>query len=162
MWKTWRRHSNQRWGLLESFEGVIDFYAEESHRALQLRIASLFSRPRVSDDNAQAEAFFRTLTYCPGYPAKGFLELDAARQWVRKFVSWYNFEHCHSTIKFVTPAQEHGGEDVAVLLAGEGLYQQAKAAQRERWRGPTRGWSRPRVIWLNPAPDSPKETATAT
>lgn len=58
----------------------------------KLGIASSFSRPGVSDDNAQAEAFFRTLKYRPGYPTKGFLTLDAARQWVRKFVSWYNFE----------------------------------------------------------------------
>jgi hypothetical protein len=127
----------------------------------KLGIASSFSRPGVSDDNAQAEAFFRTLKYRPGYPTKGFLTLDAARQWVCKFVSWYNFEHRHSAIKFVTPAQRHGGEDVAVLLARDGLYQQAKAARPERWRGPTRDWSRPGVVWLNPAPDRPKETETA-
>jgi hypothetical protein len=53
------------------------------------------------------------------------------------------------------------GEDVAVLLARDGLYQQAKAARPERWRGPTRDWSRPGVVWLNPAPDRPKETETA-
>ncbi|MBL8454449.1 MAG: IS3 family transposase, partial [Zoogloea sp.] len=129
----------------------------------KLGIASSFSRPGVSDDNAQAEAeaFFRTLKYRPGYPAKGFLTLEAARQWVRKFVSWYNFEHRHSAIKFVTPAQRHGGEDVAVLLARDGLYQQAKAARPERWRGPTRDWSRPGAVWLNPAPDRLKETETA-
>ena len=127
----------------------------------KLGIASSFSRPGVSDDNAQVEAFFRTLKYRPGYPTKGFLTLDAARQWVRKFVSWYNFEHRHSAIKFVTPAQRHGGEDVAVLLARDSLYQQAKAARPERWRGPTRDWSRPGVVCLNPAPDGPKETASA-
>lgn len=127
----------------------------------KLGIAASFSRPGVSDDNAQVEAFFRTLKYRPGYPAKGFMTLEAARQWVRAFVSWYNFEHRHSAIKFVTPAQRHGGEDIAILRAREDLYQQAKAARPERWRGSTRDWSRPEVVWLNPAPDRPKETATA-
>ena len=52
----------------------------------KLGIASSFSRPGVSDDNAQAETFFRTLKYRPSYPTKGFLTLNAARQWVRKCV----------------------------------------------------------------------------
>ncbi|MBK7849480.1 MAG: transposase family protein [Zoogloea sp.] len=40
-------------------------------RSLQkLGIASSFSRPGVSDDNAQAETFFRTLKYRPSYPTK--------------------------------------------------------------------------------------------
>ena len=37
------------------------------------------SRPRVSDDNAYAEALFRTAKYRPEFPAKGFASLDEAR-----------------------------------------------------------------------------------
>jgi putative transposase len=83
----------------------------------KLGIAPSFNRPGVSDDNAHAEAFFRTLKYRPGYPSKGFGRLEEAREWVMGFVEWYNVEHRHSGIQFVTPAQRHRGEDVAVLEA---------------------------------------------
>lgn len=118
----------------------------------KLGIAPSFSRPGVSDDNAQAEAFFRTLKYRPGYPAKGFGTLETARDWVKGFVRWYNFEHRHSAIKFVTPAQRHHGSDVAVLQARKALYEQAKANKPERWSGATRNWERPDTVWLNPPP----------
>ena len=46
-----------------------------------LGIKPSYSRPRVSDDNAFAEALFRTAKYRPEFPLKGFADLDAARQW---------------------------------------------------------------------------------
>lgn len=115
----------------------------------KLGIAPSYSRPSVSDDNAQAEAFFRTLKYRPGYPGKGFADLNAARQWVMDFVRWYNVEHRHSAIKFVTPAQRHTGEDQAILLARQALYEQAKTSKPERWSGKTRNWEKPEIVWLN-------------
>lgn len=116
----------------------------------KLGIAPSFSRPGVSDDNAQAEAFFRTLKYRPGYPDKGFKTLETVRDWVMKFVRWYNTRHQHSALKFVTPEQRHQGADIAVLQARKTLYEQAKAAKPERWRGTTRNWDRPATVWLNP------------
>jgi len=83
----------------------------------KLGIASSFSRPGVSDYNAQAEAFFRALKYRPGYPSKGFKTLDDVRDWVMKFVRWYNTRHHHSALKFVTPAQRHQGTDIDILEA---------------------------------------------
>jgi putative transposase len=74
-----------------------------------LGIKPSYSRPRVSDDNAFAEALFRTTKYCPQFPARGFADLDAARQWAGCFVRWYNEEHRHSGIGYVTPAQRHAG-----------------------------------------------------
>ena len=117
----------------------------------KLGIAASFSRPGVSDDNAQAEAFFRTLKYRPGYPSKGFKTLDGAREWVKNFVHWYNYTHRHSALKFVTPAQRHAGEDHEVLSAREQLYAQAKARNPARWSGAPRNWTRPGTVWLNPA-----------
>jgi putative transposase len=115
----------------------------------KLGIAPSFNRPGVSDDNAHAEAFFRTLKYRPGYPSKGFARLEEAREWVMGFVEWYNVEHRHSGIQFVTPAQRHRGEDGAVLQARDALYQQAKAKHPARWSGPTRNWEKTPVVWLN-------------
>ena len=47
-----------------------------------LGVATSFSRPSVSDDNAYSESLFRTFKYRPGYPRKGFSSLSQAREWV--------------------------------------------------------------------------------
>lgn len=122
----------------------------------KLGIAPSYSRPGVSDDNAQVEAFFRTLKYRPGYPTKGFATVQAAQQWVMRFVRWYNREHRHSAIKFVTPEQRHRGEDVAVLAARDALYRRAQSARPERWSSCTRNWERPAEVWLNPVREVPQ------
>lgn len=115
-----------------------------------LGISSSHSRPRVSNDNAFIESMFRTLKYSPRWPSEGFESLDAARRWANKFMSWYNNEHKHSALKFVTPAQRHRGEDVAILANRHEVYQQAKAANPQRWSGETRNWKRESVMALNP------------
>jgi hypothetical protein len=69
-----------------------------------LGIAPSHSRPRVSDDNAFAEALFRTAKYCPSFPSGGFADLAAAQCWAAAFARWYNLEHRHSGIRYVTPA----------------------------------------------------------
>jgi transposase InsO family protein len=68
-----------------------------------LGITPSYSRPRVSDDNPFSEALFRTCKYRPDYPVGGFESLQAARQWVLRFVHWYNHEHRHSALRFLTP-----------------------------------------------------------
>jgi len=69
-----------------------------------LGVKPSYSRPRVSDDNAYAESLFRTAKYRPEFPAKGFADLDQARAWATGFVHWYNFDHRHSGIRYVTSA----------------------------------------------------------
>ena len=103
-----------------------------------LGIKPSYSRPRVSDDNAFAEALFRTAKYRPEFPLKGFADLDAARQWAARFVHWYNHEHRHSGIRYVTPAQRHAGQDRRVLTARHALYQRARERNPRRWSGSTR------------------------
>jgi putative transposase len=70
----------------------------------RLEIMPSFSRPSVSNDNPYSESLFGTLKYTPSYPSQPFASLDAARGWVNAFVRWYNHEHRHSGIRFVTPA----------------------------------------------------------
>ena len=98
-----------------------------------LGIEPSYSRPRVSDDHPYAEAAFRTAKYRPEFPAQGFADLEAARQWAGAFVHWYNEIHRHSGIRYVPPAQRHAGEDQAILAARHGLYQQAREANPRRW-----------------------------
>ena len=116
-----------------------------------LGVLPSFSRPSVSDDNPYSEALFRTLKYSPAYPDRPFATLDGARQWVQRFVRWYNEEHRHSAIKFVTPMQRHSGLDGPLLAKRHATYTQAKAAHPERWNGrAVRNWQPVREVWLNP------------
>ncbi len=116
----------------------------------QLGVVPSFSRPRVSDDNPFSEALFRTAKYRPEYPNGPFASLVAAREWITWFVGWYNQEHLHSGIRFVTPAQRHAGEDVEMLAKRETLYETARARHPERWARNIRDWSRPGAVHLNP------------
>ena len=119
-----------------------------------LGITASYSRPRVSDDNAYAEALFRTAKYRPEFPAKGFASLDEARHWASDFVRWYNVEHLHSGIKYVSPEARHRGEDRAILAARHELYLQARSRNPQRWARRTRNWDPIEAVTLNPERDS--------
>lgn len=116
----------------------------------RLGIAASFSRPRVSDDNAICEAIFRTLKYRPGFPRKHFASLEDARRWVADFVAWYNGEHLHSGLRYVTPNDRHEGRDKAILAQRELVYRAAKKRTPRRWTGDTRDWSPVGDVTLNP------------
>ena len=126
-----------------------------------LGIKPSYSRPRVSDDNAFAEALFRTVKYRPEFPSKGFADPDAARQWTVRFVQWYNHEHRHSGIRYVTPAQRHGGQDRPLLEARHAVYQDARERNPRRWSRQTRNWTPITVVTLNSERDTLVEAATS-
>jgi transposase InsO family protein len=115
-----------------------------------LGIVPSFSRPAVSNDNPYSEALFRTAKYVPSYPRKPFESLDAAWAWVERFVSWYNGEHRHSAIGFVTPDERHCGRDVDVLLARRNVYARARQRHPGRWSRTARRWDAPAAVTLNP------------
>jgi len=117
----------------------------------RLGIVPSFSRPSVSDDNPYSESLFRTMKYVPAYPTKPFRSLTAAREWVQRFVNWYNEEHRHSAISFVTPGQRHRGEDVAILAKRKHVYEAARQQRPDRWAGNTRNWEPVTEVWLNPS-----------
>lgn len=127
----------------------------------ELGISPSYSRPRVSNDNAYSESLFRTLKYCPAWPSQGFATLLEARDWVLKFVDWYNNQHCHSALKFVTPAQRHDGREKALLGQRRRVYQAAKARHPERWSGATRDWEAIGTVTLNPERTEQEEKAAA-
>ena len=115
----------------------------------KLGVVPSFSRPSVSDDNPYSESLFRTLKYTPAYPGKSFESIEAARQWVHGFVQWYNEEHRHSAIRYVTPGQRHRGEDVALLQSRRAVYESARQQRPGRWSGRTRNWDPVKEVWLN-------------
>jgi putative transposase len=108
------------------------------------------SRPRVSNDNAFAESLFKTLKYRPGFPAQGFQNIHDAREWVHSFTQWYNLQHRHSGLNYVTPHQRHTGEAAEILANRKRVYEQAKQRYPERWSGNIRDFGLPEEIYLNP------------
>lgn len=118
-----------------------------------LGVIPSFSRPSVSNDNPYSESLFRTLKYRPEYPETVFANLHGARTWVRWFVDWYNTEHLHSSIQFVTPAQRHAGHDTDILARREQVYRDAKAQHPQRWSGDIRNWKPVGDVHLNPVKD---------
>jgi transposase InsO family protein len=126
-----------------------------------LGIKPSYSRPRVSDDNPFVEALFRTVKYRPEFPLKGFADLQSAREWSARFVQWYNEEHRHSGIRYVTPAQRHAGQDRRLLDARHAVYQDARERNPRRWSGQTRNWEPIAAATLNPERDAVVRAATS-
>ena len=119
-------------------------------KMLELGVVRSHSRPRVSNDNPYSESLFKTVKYHPRWPSEGFESLDTARTWVKEFVHWYNHEHRHSRIKFVTPVQRHTGEDKEILCKRHVLYTQMKKCNPTRWSSTTRNWEHIQTVELNP------------
>lgn len=115
-----------------------------------LGVVTSRSRPRVSNDNPYSESMFKTLKYCPQWPSKGFSSLSEARAWVDKFVAWYNADHQHSGIRYVTPNQRHAGQDKEILQKRINLYELARKRNPARWSGNTRNWNLITAVELNP------------
>jgi putative transposase len=116
----------------------------------RLGVMPSFSRPAVSNDNPYSESLFKTLKYHPKYPLKPFADTAAAREWVAALVEWYNHEHRHSAIRFVTPAQRHNGLDEKLLERRTAVYEAARAQHPQRWSGSIRNWQRIHSVHLNP------------
>ncbi len=114
-----------------------------------LGVMPSFSRPRVSDDNPYSESLFRTMKYRPEYPERPFENLNSARDWAERFAHWYNNEHLHSGIRFVTPEDRHCGRDIKILSKRHQVYLDAKNRHPERWTGKTRNWQHIEEVALN-------------
>jgi len=108
------------------------------------------SRPRVSNDNAYIESFFKTLKYMKSYP-KYFESIEDANYWVADFLNWYNGSHLHSSIGYVTPNQKHSGQANAIIAARNEVKRQAYALHKNRWSGELAELPNPTVVILNPS-----------
>ena len=126
----------------------------------RLGVLPSFSRPSVSDDNAFSESLFKTLKYRPSYPRGPFKNIDEAKAWVADFAKWYNTEHLHSGIGFVTPEDRHQGRDKAILERRRAVYLEAYLKNPGRWIGKTpRFWESATFVTLNPINDLAEKKA---
>ena len=79
---------------------------------------------------------------------------------MQAFSQWYNHQHRHSALRYVTPAQRHSGEAEKVLSQRRQVYEAAKARHPERWASDTRKLSLPNAVHLNPERESVSKTAS--
>lgn len=122
----------------------------------RLGVVPSFSRPSVSNDNPYSESMFKTLKYCPMFPSKAFENIEAAKAWMKRFTHWYNAEHLHSGINFVTPNSKHESLDIEILKNRNEVYKKAKQKNPERWASKTRNWDPITVVKLNPLKEKNK------
>lgn len=99
------------------------------------------------------------MKYRPEYPSHPFASIEAARAWVDWFLNWYNTQHLHSAIAYVTPAQRHRGDDVAILEARRLVFEVARQRCPQRWSRQCRSWHRVQTVALNPRRRQSSETA---
>jgi putative transposase len=97
-----------------------------------LDVTRSLSRPHTSNDNPFSESQFKTLKYHPSYPGR-FATLDDSLAWGRAFFSWYNHQHRHSGIAFLTPADVYYGRGKPVLEQRHAVLLAAYAKHPERF-----------------------------
>lgn len=125
-----------------------------------LGVTKSHSRPYVSNDNPFSESQFKTLKYRPDYPNQFGCLLDA-RNWAQTFFQWYNYEHHHSALGLLTPADVHFGRDNLVLAQRQQVLQLAYQKNPERFvKGLPKPQPLPLAVWINPPkmaakPDEP-------
>jgi transposase InsO family protein len=141
--------NNESSSILHSDNGAPMRSFTLARKLEELGVSLSFSRPRVSNDNAFAESLFRTMKYHQSYPLKRFRDLLSVRAWVDGFVNWYNNEHRHSGIKYVTPNQRHFGQADAICAIRQQTYEQAFLHNPQRWTQGPRDWSQPEVVKIN-------------
>jgi putative transposase len=99
----------------------------------RLMVTRSYSRPRCSNDNPFIESWHKTLKYSVGYPAF-FTSLEHARTWFAKFVHWYNTEHLHSGLGYVTPMQKRTGSADTIYSTRNQTIREAMSRTPGRWR----------------------------
>lgn len=117
---------------------------------VDLDIAKSHSRPHVSDDNPYSESQFKTMKYRPDFPAR-FGSIADARAHCQRFFAWYNTEHRHSGIGYMTPASVHYGYAQAARATRQAALDAAFRTKPERFKGrrpmPP---ELPVAVWINP------------
>jgi len=131
-----------------------EFVAEDIGKLFDtLDVTRSFSRPRTSNDNAYSESQFKTTKYHPDYP-RVFASFELAWAYFAQFFDWYNTQHRHSGIAWLTPEEVHTGQAVAVLARHQATKDVAYAANPERFvNGPPRIRPLPKEVWINAPPD---------
>jgi len=90
----------------------------------------LFARPRTPNDNPFVESLFGTVKTAPQYPGR-FLDHDEAITYFNRYFPWYNKEHVHSGIDYVTPEQCHNGLKEIIVSRRKEHFKQQQHLRKE-------------------------------
>lgn len=114
-----------------------------------LGVTKSHSRPYVSNDNPFSESQFKTMKYRPDFP-KRFNSMAEARDFCRRFFNWYNSQHYHSGIGFLTPESVHYGFADEVLLNRKNVLLKAFEENPKRFRNKIPIIKNlPESVWIN-------------
>ncbi|CAH1531732.1 hypothetical protein THF5H11_140044 [Vibrio jasicida] len=67
-------------------------------------------------------------------------ESQDGRAWVNRFVEWYNNEHKHRGLNYVTPSERHAGKDSEILQKRAAVLEVRRKQNPERWSGEIRNF----------------------
>ncbi len=115
-----------------------------------LGITKSHSRPYTSDDNPFSEAQFKTLKYHPEFPSR-FFAIEKAEVFCQRYFNWYNYEHYHSGISWLTPQSVHYGSADKILQNRHDTLTQAYLQNPTRFnkRAPKLKHL-PEAVYINP------------
>ena len=106
-----------------------------------------------SNDNPYSEAAFKTLKYCPDFPAR-FGSIADARSFCTRFFDAYNHEHRRSALGLHTPASVHFGLAPQIQAERGVVLDAAFAAHPERFARRPVPPKLPTAAWINqPKPE---------
>jgi putative transposase len=115
----------------------------------ELGITKSLSRPYVNNDNPFSEAQFKTLKYRPEFPERFGCSEDA-RYFCQNFFSWYNTEHYHSGIGFLTPEDVHYGRAEHIIKERHAVLNAAYEKHPKRFKGKMpKSMALPAAVWIN-------------
>ena len=114
------------------------------------------NRPYTSNDNPFSESQFKTLKYCPKFPKQFYGTLDGT-DFSRYFFNWYNIQHYHSGIAWLTPESVHYHQSQKILEKRQAVLDEAYKNKPERFNHKKPKVKQvPEAVYINP----PKMTNT--
>lgn len=114
-----------------------------------LGVTKTHSRPHVSNDNPYSESLFKTLKYRPDFP-ECFGCIEDSRNFCRDFFNWYNKEHKHSGIAWLTPEDVHYGRVEEVVSKRQVIMDEVYKKNPERFvKGPSIVKKPDNQVWIN-------------
>ena len=125
-----------------------------SHTVAQLLdhlgVAKTHNRPYTSNDNPFSESHFKTLKYRPEFPVR-CQSLQHAEAFCQQFFPWYNKEHYHSGIAWLTPETVHYQQEQVILEQRHAVLIKAFLAHPERFNYQQPQLKKlPESVYINP------------
>jgi putative transposase len=125
-----------------------------------LGVTKSHSRPYCASDNPYSESQFKTMKYRPEFPDR-FGSVQDARSFGGVFFPWYNTEHYHSGLGWMTPHDVHFGLCAAKRRRRAVVLAEAYEKTPERFvHGMPTPAELPKEVWINRPMTDPENGST--